>query len=92
MYNKVSRTDLLGDQRENFTYDSIYRMVGSEKTMGASIVRLSTYDFDSAGNRTVVGGDAAPGNYVLDAADPAPARIHGWYPVECAVDFDEIKV
>ncbi len=61
MGNRLSRSD--GTVTTSYEYDSIYRMIESDRT-GLN-PRTVIFDLDAAGNRDSVGGGLAGGDYVL---------------------------
>ncbi|MHC4443652.1 MAG: DUF6531 domain-containing protein [Planctomycetota bacterium] len=73
MSNNTQRNNLIKSITFNYAYDSIYRLVYSERTPSSLTV---DYDYDDAGNRnsvTISGG--LPKNYTLDPTLPEPADL-----------------
>jgi RHS repeat-associated protein len=76
MDNKTQRKDVrVGGPGLTFDYqyDSIDRLVHSEKTPLVGPPAVTQYGLDGAGNRTNVTGGAHPGTYARDATLPEPA-------------------
>jgi RHS repeat-associated protein len=73
-YNTASQRDLrTGGLSEVYRYDSLNRLVTSERSAGVGPADTIAYTFDPAGNRLSVVGGPDAGSYVLDPTVPAPA-------------------
>ncbi len=68
-YNKTQRRDIRtsGPQlTHDYTYDSVYRMIRSEKSSPSLTMDITDYTLDGVGNRNKVTGGSNPGNYTLE--------------------------
>jgi RHS repeat-associated protein len=68
-FNKTSRSDELAGVTNRYSYDSVNRMVRSERTGSAAV----DYALDAVGNRNSVSSGPDAGAYQLSAASPEPA-------------------
>lgn len=76
LYNKTQRKDVRagGPQlTHDYSYDSIYRLIRSDRTPLGGVPETTDYALDGVGNRTTVTGGSHSGTYVMDATTPDPA-------------------
>jgi RHS repeat-associated protein len=73
-YNKVSTTNQLsGSPAEEYSYDSINRLIHSKRNIAMGPAQTNTYTLDGNGNRSAVTGGPDAGSYVLNDTRPEPA-------------------